>query len=72
MVLQKATAYYKVISPILAKDFLLRIREAKKYITINLEGDDIMYNDIRIHNLYQVIISNTNYTNYHKFFKTNK
>jgi hypothetical protein len=51
--LQKATAYYRAISPNLAKDFLYRIREAKKYISLNPQGDDIMYNDIRMHNLYQ-------------------
>lgn len=51
--LQKATAYYKTISPNLAKDFLYRIREAKKYIALNTEGDDVMYQDIRMQNLYQ-------------------
>lgn len=51
--LQKATAYYKAISSNLAKDFLFRIKEAKKYIALNPEGDDVMYQDIRMHNLYQ-------------------
>lgn len=51
--LQNATNYYKAISPNLAKDFLLRIREATKYIALNPEGDDVMYLDIRMHNLYQ-------------------
>ncbi len=49
--LQKATDYYKTILPNLAKDFLQRIREAKKHIALNPESDDIMYNDIRMHNL---------------------
>lgn len=51
--LQKATTYYKTISPSLAKDFLYWIWEAKKFIALNPEGDDVMYNDIRMHNLYQ-------------------
>lgn len=36
--LQKAKEYYNAISPKLAKDFLFRIREAKKYIALNPEG----------------------------------
>ena len=51
--LQKAKAYYYAISPRLAKDFLLRIREAKKYISLNPEADDVMYNQIRMHRLEQ-------------------
>jgi plasmid stabilization system protein ParE len=51
--LHNATNYYKAISPNLAKDFLFRIREAKIYIALNPEGDDVMYQDIRMHNLYQ-------------------
>ena len=51
--LQSATNYYKDISPKLAKDFLFRIREAKNFIASNPEGNDIMYNEIRMHNLYQ-------------------
>jgi hypothetical protein len=51
--LQKAREYYKNISPKLAKNFLFRIREAKKYISLNPEGDDVMYNKIRMHKIYQ-------------------
>jgi hypothetical protein len=41
--LQNAKNYYKDISPKLAKDFLFRIREAKKHISLNIQGDDVMY-----------------------------
>jgi mRNA-degrading endonuclease RelE of RelBE toxin-antitoxin system len=51
--LKQATNYYKAISTSLAKDFLFRIREAKKYIALNIEGDDVMYKDVRMHNMYQ-------------------
>lgn len=51
--LQNAVNYYKNISPNLAKDFLYRVREAKKYIALNPQGDDIMYREIRMHNLNQ-------------------
>ncbi len=51
--LQNAVDYYKNISPKLAKEFLFRIKEAKNYILNNQEADDVMYNEIRMHNLYQ-------------------
>ena len=51
--LENAKNYYKDISPNLANDFLMRIREAKKYISLNIEGDDVVYNTIRMHKLYQ-------------------
>jgi mRNA-degrading endonuclease RelE of RelBE toxin-antitoxin system len=51
--LQKAIQYYQVISPNLAKDFLNRVREAEKYISQNPYGDDVMYRQIRMHNLKQ-------------------
>lgn len=51
--LQNAVNYYKDISINLAKDFLFRVREAKKYIALNPYGDDMMYKDIRMHNLHQ-------------------
>ncbi|MFY7811976.1 MAG: type II toxin-antitoxin system RelE/ParE family toxin [Flavobacterium sp.] len=51
--LKEAVKYYKAISPSLAKDFLLRIREAKKFISLSPYGDDIVYKNIRIHNLKQ-------------------
>ena len=52
--LQNAVTYYKNISAKLAKEFLFRIKEAKNYIVNNPEGDDIMYKDILMHNLYQL------------------
>lgn len=51
--LQKAIHYYNVISLNLAKDFLIRVREAEKYISQNPFGDDVMYKQIRMHNLKQ-------------------
>jgi plasmid stabilization system protein ParE len=51
--LQKAIHYYKLISPNLAKDFLHRVREAERYILQNPYGDDVMYKQIRMHNLKQ-------------------
>ena len=51
--LQNAIKYYKDISPRLAKEFVFRIREAKKYIEQNPFGDDVMYKNIRMHNLRQ-------------------
>ena len=51
--LQNAVDYYKMISPKLAKEFLFRIKEAKIYILNNPEADDVIYNEIRMHNLYQ-------------------
>ena len=51
--LHKAIHYYKAISPNLAKDFLNRVREAEKYILQNPYGDDVMYKQIRMHNLKQ-------------------
>ena len=41
--LQKAIYYYKAISPDLAKDFLNRVKESKKYILQNPFGDDVTY-----------------------------
>lgn len=59
--LQNAINYYRAISSNLAKDFLYRIREAKKYIAINPKGDDVMYQDIRMHNLinFHIIFTTT-------------
>ncbi|MDB5011950.1 MAG: hypothetical protein JWQ25_152 [Daejeonella sp.] len=42
-----ATDYYKKISPQLAKQFLLRIREAKIYISRSPLGFEIKYNSVR-------------------------
>nr|WP_281638493.1 type II toxin-antitoxin system RelE/ParE family toxin [Flavobacterium marginilacus] len=41
------------MSPRLAKEFVSRLREAKKYIDQNPFGDDIMYKNIRMHNIRQ-------------------
>ena len=51
--LKEAVKYYKAISPSLSKDFLFRVREAKKFISLNPYGDDIVYKNIRLHNLKQ-------------------
>ena len=51
--LRKAISYYKNISPKLAKDFIFRISEGRKYILENPHGDDIMYKEIRMHNIKQ-------------------
>ena len=51
--LQKAIYYYKAISLDLAKDFLNRVKESEKYISQNPFGDDVMYKQIRMHNLKQ-------------------
>nr|WP_315197916.1 type II toxin-antitoxin system RelE/ParE family toxin [uncultured Flavobacterium sp.] len=51
--LQNVIKYYKDISPRLAKEFVSRIREAKKFIEQNPMGDDVMYKDIRMHNIRQ-------------------
>lgn len=51
--LQNAIKYYKDISPRLAKEFVSRIREGKKYIEQNPLGDDVMYKNIRMHNIRQ-------------------
>lgn len=42
-----ATDYYKKINPELAKQFLLRIREAKAYISRSPLGFQIKYNGVR-------------------------
>ena len=44
--------------------FLSRIREAKKDIALNPEGDDVMYQDIRMHNLSQFSYPNNYYINH--------
>lgn len=43
--LKKAVDYYKDISPKLAKDFIARVAEGKKYIIQNPQGDDLMYKE---------------------------
>jgi mRNA-degrading endonuclease RelE of RelBE toxin-antitoxin system len=42
-----ATNYYKVIHPKLARQFLLRIREAKEYIANSPFGFQIKYKKVR-------------------------
>ncbi|HNQ26498.1 MAG TPA: type II toxin-antitoxin system RelE/ParE family toxin [Aquaticitalea sp.] len=46
--IKDAVDYYKKISPKLAKEFIQRIREAKKNILQNPMGDDVMYKNIRM------------------------
>ena len=42
-----ATNYYKNINPELAKQFLLRLREAKAYIALSPVGFQVKYKDVR-------------------------
>ena len=51
--LRKAVNYYKDISPKLAKDFIFRITESKNFITHNPFGNDVMFGEIRMHNIRQ-------------------
>jgi plasmid stabilization system protein ParE len=51
--LKKAVNYYKGISSKLAKDFLARISEGKKFISQNPYADDVMYKNFRMHNIRQ-------------------
>lgn len=51
--LKKALNYYKGISPKLAKDFLARIAEGKKFISQNPYADDVMYKNFRMHYIKQ-------------------
>ena len=51
--LKNAVTYYKDISPKLAKEFISRIREGRNYINHNPHGDDVMYKNIRMHNVRQ-------------------
>jgi plasmid stabilization system protein ParE len=45
--IRKATAYYKNISPELARQFLFRVREAKAYIARSPLGFQIKYSSVR-------------------------
>jgi plasmid stabilization system protein ParE len=45
--------HYKEINPILAKEFLLRIREAKKHIAQTPFGFQVKYNNVRTISLKQ-------------------
>lgn len=51
--LKNAVTHYKNISPKLAKEFISRIREGRNYISQNPHGDDVMYKNIRMHNVRQ-------------------
>lgn len=51
--LKNAINYYTSISKKLAKDFVFRIKEGSHYINLNPHGDDIMYKEIRMHNIRQ-------------------
>ncbi len=50
---KKAVSYYKAISSKLANDFIARVGEAEKYLSMNPYGNDIMYKEVRMHNLHQ-------------------
>lgn len=48
-----AVEYYKEINPALAKEFLSRIREAKKHIAQTPFGFQVKYNNVRTLSLKQ-------------------
>lgn len=48
-----AVEYYKAINPTLAKEFLTRIREAKKHIAQTPFGFQVKYNNVRTVSLKQ-------------------
>ncbi len=47
--IKKAKEYYQEINVNLAKQFLMRIREAKLFILENPNGNDVIYQDVRMH-----------------------
>jgi plasmid stabilization system protein ParE len=47
--IKKAKEYYQEINVNLAKQFLMRIREAKLFISENPNGNDVIYQDVRMH-----------------------
>lgn len=47
--IKKAKEYYNDINANLAKQFLIRIREAKSYISENPNGNDVIYQDVKMH-----------------------
>lgn len=47
--IKKAKEYYRDINANLAKQFLVRIREAKSFISENPNGNDVIYQDVRMH-----------------------
>lgn len=47
--IKKAKEYYKGVNTNLAKQFLIRIREAKSFISENPNGNDVIYQDVRMH-----------------------
>lgn len=47
--IKKARQYYREINVNLAKQFLFRIREAKSFISENPNGNDVIYQDVRMH-----------------------
>lgn len=47
--IKKAKEYYNDINANLAKQFLIRIRETKSYISENPNGNDVIYQDVKMH-----------------------
>jgi len=47
--IRKAKEYYRDINVNLVKQFLSRIREAKLFISENPNGNDVIYQDVRMH-----------------------
>lgn len=47
--IKKAKDYYKNINFNLAKQFLLRIRESKLFISESPNANDVIYEDVRMH-----------------------
>ncbi len=47
--IKKAKEYYNDINANLAKQFLIRIREAKSYISQKPNGNAVIYQDVRMH-----------------------
>jgi len=47
--IKKAKKYYRDISANLAKQFLLRIRESKSFISESPNANDVIYEDVRMH-----------------------
>ena len=47
--IKKAKKYYRNISANLAKQFVLRIRESKSFISESPNANDVIYQDIRMH-----------------------
>ena len=47
--IKKAKEYYRNINANLAKQFLLRIRESKSFISESPKANDVIYQEVRMH-----------------------